>query len=338
VVRGVDWQRLVVPAAAEWRADAEEVERLAWAGVRAWGRVKEHFPEPEIEQSYECTRGELTLTGHIDVSSVVGSEFRVLDWKSGREDASAEEQMRGYCWLGVTESRLDSATAVVVRLREMTQDVHRWTREELDGWFVGVVRDTADTARYAAGRHCGFCPRAGECQALEQHTSNAVAQLVDPSAALMEHPPEALLALYDRVKLVRGACDQAGDLLRAEVEARGGSVTASDGRTLYLRDETRRVIDPRSAWPILEERFGLDDLLGAVRIVKGDVEDLAKAAAPPRGKGAAVKALFEELDATGAMIETTVQKLEVRRNGNGNPTGTPQLAGGPGGGGTGSPG
>jgi hypothetical protein len=265
----------------------------------------------------------LHLTGHADAWAISDGELRVLDFKTGREDSDFGDQLRAYAWLlmeGFPES--PQALAIVVRLREMTQDVYRWSRAELNAWYEGVVRDTADVERFRAGRHCSWCQRRVECVSRACHIAASAAALrILPSVPdredLVSVDDDTLVALHDRIRNVEGACEAAREQLRGWVGFRGGSVTASDGRTLALVRQERREVNAAAAWEILTDRFG-DKVLDAAKLSKSAVERLAMDAAPRGTKGVAAKQLIEELDRQGAVTVTTIERLECSRHGTSN--------------------
>jgi hypothetical protein len=128
---------------------------------------------------------------------------------------------------------------------------------------------------------------------------------------------DATLQAYDRLRLVEDACQTAREALRADI-VMFGPRHASDGRTLALVRQERQEINSGLAWPVLENRFGLHAVAEAAKLTKTAVTKLAMDAAPPRGKGKAAKQIIEDLDAAGAITVTTIEKLEVKRNGNAN--------------------
>lgn len=319
---GGSFPETIEDAAAEWRCDLQECARLAWNGRAAWARLAELFAAPEIEcELFAWDEAErLKLTGHVDVLSPTFEDgIRILDWKTGHADENHEQQMRAYIWLALrTYTGHEFAEAYVVRLREMTVDTYRWTRRELDHWYAGVVRDTADVERYRPGRHCGFCPRRIECVATRDATVAAITGLIaaEPRLPNRLRWDDAVIDGYDRLRLVEAACDRARELIRADVAFSGGSVTASDGRTLTLTRQDRQEIDAGRAWPILEQRFGLDAVAAAAKLTKTAVTGLAMDAAPYGKKGSAAKEIMERLDQAGAVTINSIERLEVKRGSN----------------------
>jgi hypothetical protein len=312
-----------IAAAARWLVELTDVYDLAWNGRRAWDRLREHFPTPSVEHEFDCTfRGDLLsdedfrLTGHVDVYSVLPgseSEFRLLDWKTGYEDADHEAQMRAYAWLGLRGWEGPGyARAFVVRLREMTVDTFVWTRAELNAWHEGVVRDTADVGQFRAGRHCGFCQRRVECPMLVAHMAATAVQMLDGTPERTMAMPQAMVCLYDRIRQLEDGCADARNLIRAHLAA-FGPVVGHDGRTLALVRQERQEINSGLAWPVLENRFGLHAVAEAAKLTKTAVTKLAMDNAPPRGKGKAAKQIIEDLDAVGAITVNSIERLEIHR-------------------------
>jgi hypothetical protein len=318
------FQQAIEDAAASWRCDLEEVSALAWRGKQCWDKLQNHFPSAYVEQPLSGIAGddELGISGHPDVLSFVDDEIRLLDWKIGREDSDFEDQVRAYAWLAMHWRETEGRTlAIVCRVREMTVDTYYWTGRELgrmDAW-----RRPRHGGRGAVPRGAAlFKFAAGAASAMRNYVAT-------PSGhEIVRQPPRGPRTEQWRPTrcsppttgsgLVEDACEDGREALRGEVAMCGGSVTASDGRTLALVRQERQEINSGLAWPVLENRFGLHAVAEAAKLTKTAVTKLAMDAAPPRGKGKAAKQIIEDLDAAGAITVTTIEKLEVKRNGNAN--------------------
>src|SRR5580698_5252470 len=111
----------IIPAAATALGleDPGELSILAYTGWKCWLEIRHHFPEPAMEVARETTRDGVTLTGHADIESVVGTQGRILDWKTGRLDMDHEWQLRCYALLMLDrDSSLTEVYAAVVKVRD----------------------------------------------------------------------------------------------------------------------------------------------------------------------------------------------------------------------------
>ena len=117
----------------------------------------------------------------------------------------------------------------------------------------------------------------------------------------------------DMARLVERVCADIRDQARVHVALAGGRLDCGDGRELTLLPQQRRHIDYRPAAAVLLEALGPERLAGLVKVGKSDVEDAVMALAPRGQKGAAARELMSRLDAAGAIITTTTDRLECRR-------------------------
>ncbi len=299
---------------------------LCHLGVRCWQAVKGYFPGALTEQFLEWSDGDIHLTGHADVLSVVESptdgcgQVRVLDYKTGRTDEDHDAQLRGYAWLALqAHPWADDASVCLVRVREQTADWGHYSRREMAIWWEEEVREVVVRERreFNPGRHCGHCKRGPTCPAKTALMGQMVDSLLDYDPTNLnegrEISPETLARMLDRVKLVEKACESARGLIRAAVDAAGGSLLTGDGRRLVIEEQERKVIEPEPAWPILQEALG-DRLAKVLTVGKTKLEDEIKALAPRGQKGQAVKELMDRLESARAIRTQTTQCLEVKRH------------------------
>ncbi|MGH9806130.1 MAG: DUF2800 domain-containing protein, partial [Terriglobia bacterium] len=299
-------------------ADADEVRILCRQAWRCWEQLREHFPNPASETYGEALfpGAGVRLTGHIDVFSLGDDEARILDWKTGfAGEGDHTGQLKGYGVLGLRKNPdIQTVRACLVRVREQTADWFAWTREELEEWGAGLAeRLSAVKPRYSPGKHCGYCPRQLECVPRVVYMRNAVLALdalpVNPETLTGTQCTE----LLDRARLVESICADVRDIIKARVAAAGGMMLADDGRELVLIDQERKAIDPVAGWPVLRQHLAEDQIRGCATLAKGKVEGAISDSAPRGRKGKLVAEVLGELDQAGALVRTTIQRLEVRR-------------------------
>src|SRR5207244_6197796 len=85
----------VEEVAAEHNVDADELGNLFGWAAKLWReRLSDLFPAPIVEDFWIYPDGDLTIHGHADLVSLVGTEVRGLDYKSGFADTDATHQLK----------------------------------------------------------------------------------------------------------------------------------------------------------------------------------------------------------------------------------------------------
>jgi hypothetical protein len=320
-VQGEPWEAEGAAAYYGVADRADEVLALTLAGVQCWEMLAIQFPGPLfVEQELSVRAGAFELVGHADVLATgFRGDVRLLDWKTGRVDEDATEQLKGYAYLAlVHHPDVAVARACRVGVRARTADWYEWSRTELDAWFAGLVQRAGDSTTYRPGRWCGYCPRALECPArgvLVRETINAL--LVSDEAGepqLGDGDGADLARALDACRLVEKICQDIREQARVQVALAGGVLPTGDGRELVLTTQERREITYERGWELVHQD-GLDTpaLRQALRIPKTALEDAVRAAAPHGQKKTAVAQLLRRLDEAGALITQTVERLECRR-------------------------
>ncbi len=339
-----------IELATEFGVDHDELSQMCQWGWRAWERVYTRgwiplLPPPQTEVEVACVDEEsgLELTGHIDVLSVQdgpdGPIVRLADFKSGRLDLDASEQLRGYAWLALR--RYPDATSVwaaVIRLRDQVLYGVEWTRQDLEAWYRRLVRHVGQTGMFAPGPQCRFCPRGLTCpaktalirQSVEALTKfeSDVADVELGAAPLSFLPTElaergtCLADVLECAKLVEGVATRAREMIKADVVAHGGTLPTTDGRELRTVETKRRDIAYAPAWPILRETIPSDTLCECVSVSKTKIEEAVKSMVGRGQKTKAVKEVMDRLEQAGAITIHPILRLEVRRNDPGSNNGT----------------
>ncbi|MGH7879732.1 MAG: PD-(D/E)XK nuclease family protein, partial [Candidatus Binataceae bacterium] len=255
------------------------------------------------------------LTGHVDLVSIVDDHARLIDWKTGRnESADYYAQLAGYamCLLG---RGCKEATASVVWLRSQTIETFRFERvDALE--FDRKIQAHLGNARYSYGEHCAHCPRSHACEALVAISRRDVAvfsTMEDVDGAVQTAPAALVVAMRRRAKVIEAFAKSFDESVRRRIDA-SGPLDSGDGYALSLVEENgKREVDTLKAWPILQASLGDEEIAECVT-VSARAADEAVAKKAGRGNGAAAKRkLAADLEAAGAVSQSTIQKLkEVR--------------------------
>lgn len=313
----VHWSHL--PALAErYSVDETDLRVLAAQGQKLWYQVRDAFPSPFCEVALgPVAIGDATLTGHVDVVSIVDSEARICDWKTGRKDADYRHQMRAYGALVLAEHpELVSATTTLLWVRDGEVETNTMTREQAERWLHRVQTHVVDwNGTYCPGTHCQWCASWYECKAAHAMTRAAVSAIIEaPADQLAAMTPADIVQLYQRASLVGNVADKVRDALREHVKHVGP--VEANGQRLEIAIEERRELDPMAAWPVLEGAgFGDAEFAQVLKISASETEKLVAARAG-RGRGAAaVRELKAALDNAGAVKLNQISKLTLRRAG-----------------------
>jgi hypothetical protein len=312
---GVPWEKLDAIAASHG-ADANTVKMLVACGAQLWEQVKDSFPDALTEVALTATMpGEVELTGHVDVFSIVGTVARLGDWKSGFKDSNYRAQMQGYCALALLDNReLTEATCTLLWVRDREVENYTMTRDDLRKWQAEFNQRLVEwDGKYRPGRHCLHCPRRHECEAATALSRTAVSSFLQSDVrALAEMPAADIIDVYHQAKIVKDLAERALNAIREHARANGPIV--ANGTRVHTRPQETIEVEPLQAWPVLEEFGFIDqDFAQCVKITTGAMKKVAAARAG-RGKGAkAVAKLMTDLDVAGALRHGETVKLEERR-------------------------
>lgn len=306
------------------RVDLDDIENLevrvlTAQGLKLWAQVRQSFPNPSVEVAFQrqLPGCDVLLTGHADIVSGFLLNDRqavaIGDWKTGRRDSDYSEQLRAYAWLADAEL----VRGTVLWVREGEVESYTWTRALLDAWAEEVVERVVrwDGKTLYPGRACQYCPRAHECEArtaLLRSDIRALSEVMPESIDAMA--PDQVLQVVEKARMVSRAADAVLDAVKARVLAHG-DVVGESGR-LTTEASTRRTVDARKAWPVLESALDISEperFFAAVTVSWKDVADLARSLAGRGEKKAAVEALEKALADAGALTSTTSHRLVTRR-------------------------
>lgn len=289
-----------------------------WCGSRGMVALRDAFQNPVCERSFELAATGFTLTGHSDVRSDVGGAVRILDWKSGRVDHDYSEQMLGYCALELAANPfIARADASIVWLREREVETWGMERSELSGWSLRVGSAIASRAT-VYGRHCTFCPRSHECTgraAVVRRDAQSLLELSDEELrnGLTTMAPDRIIELTRMARSVSSASDRVIAAVRMHAAENGDIVGSS--AMLTFGEQKRKKIDAELAWPVLQRYLTDGELAKCLDVRLTAANDAVAAKAPSRGGAAAKRAFLEELEAAGAVSNSTVRVLTEKRIG-----------------------
>lgn len=312
----VDWTDMP-RIAAKWRVSEDDLRGLVGAGVKLWALVSPSMPNPMAEVPLTAALSEgVALTGRLDVMSVSGDVAIVADFKTGREDADYQHQVKAYAYLVLADNpALREVKAAVLWLRETEVEWYTVTRGKAAEWRERALRRaTGWDGTYHTGAHCGHCPRAHECKARDAMVRADVQSLtgIHVESALDAMTPAQLVEVHRMASTVADVAKRVKDKLK-DIATRGGDIV-SDGVRLTIREEERRSLDTINAWPVLmAEGFTDADLNRCVEVSPTEAEKVLAEKAE-RGHGARrIREFRKALDAANAVRVTTIRKLVKQR-------------------------
>jgi hypothetical protein len=306
---------LLAELAAQYGVDVDDAKRVFSGLAAAWDKVKDWFPDPQVEVPMSWTDDfhGITLTGTTDLLSLSDGIAKPLDWKSGFTDRDAEYQVKGYALLACMTFGNEAAEGYQINSRLGNAYKWEWSRSELLQWWdvlADAIRKQAD--KPVAGTHCQFCPRWAECLAGRSYLRQAAQAIMELEAA-NGLPADQLIAISEQRKMVEAACKTVQELLRVEVNSRGGKVEHTDGRRyLEMVNTVRREIDFDKGMPVVMDALG-ERWKEAGEFSKTTAEKIISEGAPRGHKGRAIEAFHSALDEAGALGAFPQSKLELRR-------------------------
>lgn len=294
----------------------DDFRYLLGTGIKFWAELSKGITDHKVEVKQEHGIGEDTiLSGTADVEAIKGDGSPViLDWKSGYPDASDyTAQMRGYCWLSL-QFRQDAqkATAALVWLRSREVVVREWGRQELEDWAKSVVaRVTLGKSEFCPGDQCRYCPVNSRCQA---RASMAVAAATDLLAMgdKVTLTPVMLAAGWEKVKMVKAACDRYESALKLAVHMCPEGLPMPDGRILAFEKKSKDELHLNKDTYELCKAQGIDplvDLVDSLKLSKTVLMERIRAKAPRGLKGKVADEFIEKVRATGAIRTNTYEQM-----------------------------
>lgn len=293
------------------RLSAEDFDRagkLMRNFVSIWGEAKSIMTHPKTEAFLEAdVAGLVTLTGHIDLLSMLQDRAYILDYKAGRQHEDHYQQMAGYAflvWDRAGRPQKYSVDVSVVYLEDKSVHPYRFTAESLQSWQAEVATQI-QTVRYTVSRKCAGCPLQHACPAYRQFMASTASVFNDdmtvPQKSWEQMDPAERGQLMDRIYVIEKAIDRAKLGMRNLVKQKG-SVDIGGGKEMILIEEQNQFLDSRRSLPVLKERLPKGEI---EKIMRLPLDEVLGAFAKRAAKGQKIKArqaLLDELDAAGAVV------------------------------------
>lgn len=305
----------------KYSLEVDDIRALALRAWQLWREVQQWFPRPQIEvaMSIDLGVGLVELTGHCDVVSY-SEEQRIVfvnDHKTGFLDSDHSEQVKAYGLMALQKfPAAEQVHTCVMKVRDFVTDHANYSRSELMGWADRVVERLVNEGQsYQPGRHCSFCPRRLTCQAFSDWVRWAVELLsggdfIDFTGS---PTPELVRKVYDAKAVLKRLADEAQEVLRTLTAGSGGSLSRDDEYQLQLVSQIRQTVLFRESWPVLSGLVEQDFWNQVFRVSKTELLTLIKLGAGRGEKKQAVVELMAKLEAMGALAETTIERLELRK-------------------------
>lgn len=301
-------------------SDFERASVLFNNFLRVWGVASVHMRRPEVEVDFNVELPHCILTGHIDCRHVDADRAFILDYKTGRQHEDHFHQMAAYAFGTWAQSgKPESYTVYVttVYLEDNTVTPYEFTAAQLREWEAEVGIKLLDL-RYVAGRKCAFCRLQDTCPAYKVYAANARDFLLNnpniPAPTWDAMTPEDRGALVDAMYVLEKAIDRVKLGLRNQVK-KAGSVDIGGGKEYVLVETKDFHLDVETAMPILSKRLGRKTVERNARLPLHVVMEEVGFRAPKGNKAKAKQALFEELDAAGAIVRSSSTKMWRRPKG-----------------------
>ena len=304
--------------AAAHRVDVEELGMLVSIARKKWSELSQYMPDPDPEFEFPAAPG-LVTHGTADVLSATDAVCAVLDWKSGWSMTEHPYQLIGYAWrarerFGMPDRGYISGFEVWLRFDEWRP--YRFTDDDLNA-FEARLRSQLGRAgeQYAPGTQCVFCPHHDSCAPFAGWARSGVEILesIDPGTIVTR---ERVGDVWDRWKAIKAAgavLEKLADGMLLE-----GDISLPGGRSLTVRSQDRRSIDPMVALQVLTREFGVglgDLVLAGGLAVKKTGMDKAVGERAARGmKGKDRERAMETIDADGGVTTTTTRRKVIINN------------------------
>lgn len=296
----------------EMKLDPAKVGMLYGLTRKCWSQVETWFPGPQSEVYLEAAFGDLVLTGHIDVLSLIrdNTEAHICDHKTGFLDADREAQQRGYAWLVFRNyPTVNTVRSCVLRPRHQECEWNVWTREDAATWMTELSKHIDQREYKPSPETCQYCPRLAHAFPPCVPGQNSMRATVD--AIMYADDVQDHVKAVQHARIIKKKCEEIEAWGKAAAESAGGKISG-DGMDLVLTPTDRETILFTESEPILRNVLG-SELPNVVQVGKGKLEDALRAKAG-RGKGAKlIREVFEQLNDIGAIEIDTTYRLELKR-------------------------
>ena len=302
--------------------DPDELEKLVkWCRWRwTYGNpeqdqrpLRDFFPDARTEQRFTHVNEDdgLTLTGQLDLNTIVEIEGRIGDYKTGYLDTPADDQMKAYGFLLLKEfPDIDCVRVAVVRPRFRAVDWDLYTRETLEQWYARLLSKVKQGSLYNPGpNQCRYCERGHSCPAKEAELRQATILLESSFDKLPDDPEERgqiLAAVETRAKFLGGFIDKVRDRIKTEVRIAGGELGP-----LSISNAPRTNIEPGKGLPVLRQYLSEDEVHSLLTVGKTKTEKAIKATAGRGMKEKVWAGVMQELEDADALFQTDFETLKI---------------------------
>jgi uncharacterized protein DUF2800 len=285
--------------AQRYGVDPDGLRIHGWNGLFMWKHIRAAYIGGAGEINLEAVIAGVRVSGHIDLFTRVGDIAHGADWKFGRLDHNYYHQVAAYMVLILLKyPELHEVLFSICWMRDKDIETYRMTRDGMAAWIASFEAEVVQWNErvFRPGGHCRHCRRSASCPALAAVARRDVEILSeDPSIAerikngLGDLKPAELVSLYRRAKAVEAFAKSLQDGVKDYVDRTGQPLQDGEGGELRFVDtDGSRVIDPQTAWPVLQAKLSEDELANAIKIsvskVEAAVADRANAAAVAAGK------------------------------------------------------
>lgn len=311
----IDWAA-VADIAKRHGADPDEVRMLAAMGRKLWEQVKDSFPSALTEVPLHAQIGDVLLTGHADLISIVELTGRAADWKTGRLDSNYTPQLQGYAALTLLDNpELTECTSTALWVRDQEIENYTMGRDGLASWIAEFEQRVVRwDGVYRPGPHCRYCPCSHECAAANALARRDVAAMLDATvgAELAKMSPAEIVDLAQKASSVAGIADRVRKAIKAHVQEHGD--VQANGHRLTIEQRPKRVLRPAEAWRVLTAAGFEDEDFAACMTLSVTKTEKRIAKKAGKGKGAAaVRTLGEELKKADAIETKATATLAIKR-------------------------
>jgi Protein of unknown function (DUF2800) len=204
----------------EGRTVTAEMVELVKPTVEWVKTYREKHPQSSLVSEEKVQIGEVfglasgVCYGTMDIGILATTEMVVLDYKSGWNEVSPENNPQLMLYAAGFDHEMgglwDVIRLVISQPRNGGVKEHVISRADLHAWVEknqGAVQDAALLAeKYVPGEHCDFCPAAGVCKALQQHSLALARQTFDSPTGLLERiTVEELSEILSKEEMIKAA-------------------------------------------------------------------------------------------------------------------------------------
>lgn len=240
--------------------------------------------------------------GIMDVLNIIGGGITIIDWKTGRQSDANDYvgQMAAYASLaenawGIPSSGYIYTAIAWLRTGNITE--RRFELQHIEDFRKRLKYQLGHPERFSPGDHCTWCRHRVECYPREQYFRASCAAIAEVKAPLT---PQAIADLWDKSRAVKQALAQYEKAVDAILV--DGPIEFPDGRTLKAIQRTRKEINAKAAWRIMQQHgLSQDDINAVLSVSKTALLDKVGAKAERGKKGAAKKGIMADLEDAGAI-------------------------------------